>query len=537
MFNLALLLGIYGYLILLLGFLSLLNRDNILVLTISSIFVFIYINRKNLRFSFNLNKLKEKGLFFNLLLAIITITAVVNLLGALAPELAFDALWYHLTLPKLYLLNHSFYFIPGGTLYYSTMPQLTEMYYLSALALNGEISAKVIHFLFGLGICFSIFKISRKYLNENLAMLAVVIFYANLVVAWESTTAYIDLARTFFEVMAFWSLLNWEETREKKWFYSSAIIAGLAISTKILSFATLGILLTLIAIFLRKEKARIVVKHMLRYFLTAFIIPVPFFIHSFLYRGNPFYPIFSKELQAQVQTQLPSINPLTFFSSIWNVLTNAADPISPIYIIIIPLIFFVFKKFSSSEKLIVIFSFLSLIAWYITPQEGGGRFMLPYLPVMSVLVAVTINKLKAYKHIYKVLIGVVIFLSLITIGYRGVANKRYLNVVLGRETKEEFLAKHLEFDAGNFADIDGYFKDNIKRNDKVLLYGFHNLYYVNFPFIDASWVKEGDKFNYIAVKESILPDRFKNWNLIYENKLSGVKLYLNNREFFTYFPE
>jgi len=119
----------------------------------------------------------------------------------------------------------------------------------------------------------------------------------------------------------------------------------------------------------------------------------------------------------------------------------------------------------------------------------------------------------------------VIIVSFFSIGYRGLANAKYLPVILGFESKAEFLEKHLNFSFGDFYDIDGYFANNIKPTDKVLLYGFHNLYYVDFPFIDSSWVKKGDIFNYIAVQNAILPQRFSAWSLIYKNRKTGVSLY------------
>ena len=59
----------------------------------------------------------------------------------------------------------------------------------------------------------------------------------------------------------------------------------------------------------------------------------------------------------------------------------------------------------------------------------------------------------------------------------------------------------------------------------MLLYGFHNLYYVNFPFVDSSWVKKGDDFNYVAVQNSKIPERFSDWSLVYSNSITRVKLY------------
>ena len=122
-------------------------------------------------------------------------------------------------------------------------------------------------------------------------------------------------------------------------------------------------------------------------------------------------------------------------------------------------------------------------------------------------------------------IGLIIFSALITMFYRSVANAKYIPVILGRETKEKFLTDHLNFSFGDFYDTDGYFQKNITLNNTVLLYGFHNLYYVDFPFIDSSWVKKGDRFDYIAVQNGEIPKRFSYWNLVYYNPKTNVRLY------------
>ena len=112
-----------------------------------------------------------------------------------------------------------------------------------------------------------------------------------------------------------------------------------------------------------------------------------------------------------------------------------------------------------------------------------------------------------------------------SIAYRFGANLKYIPVVLGKESKTEFLSNHLNFSFGDFYDVDGYFAKKIKANDTVLLYGLHNLYYIDFPFIDSSYIRKGDKFNYVAVQGDNLPERFKSWNLIYYNRKTHVKLY------------
>ena len=164
-----------------------------------------------------------------------------------------------------------------------------------------------------------------------------------------------------------------------------------------------------------------------------------------------------------------------------------------------------------------------MIVWYVTPRTGGGRFLLPYLPVFSLLSIAVLAQTK--KNLKKVFVGLIIFFSLFSVVYRFGANSKYIPVLLGLQTKSDFLSKHLNFSYGDFYDIDEYFKMTIKPTDRVLLYEFHNLYYVDFPFIDSTWVKRGDRFNYIATQNSGIPGRFEYWNLIYSNPKTLVKLY------------
>lgn len=459
---------------------------------------------------------------------LLVLLGLVNLVGVFGPELAFDALWYHLTLPKIFLDEHQISFIPGGLLYYSAMPKLGEMYYLTSLALGSEVIAKFIHFLFGILTTIAIYKISRKYYSEKISTLVSLLFYSNLVVAWLSITAYIDLTRAFFEVMAFWAFLNWCEKRDKKWLINTSIFLGFAIATKLLAIGSLFIFLILMLyIFLseRKKRGFSLASTGLVLALGSLLIPLPWFMFSYLNTGSFFYPFFSSIYP--VSQSLKLLNPFTFLSEIFIIFTQAVDPISPVYLSLFPAAIILYKKFSKVGKIILIYSLLAVAVWYFTPRTGGGRFMLAYLPVISLLVGEILNLLQKQnaRLLYKFTVGLIILTSLITLGIRSYENSKYSPVVFGLQSKEDFLIKNLNFKFGDFYDTDGYFKKNITEKDRVLLIGFHNLFYVNFPFIDASFLKEGDKFNYIAVQNAVLPKEYNDWHLVYENKITGVKLY------------
>lgn len=541
MFTFALLIGIYTYIIFTIGMVGLLYKNIIIWSTLGFWLIVIYLYRKKLiGKTENLKKLRPliKSKFLLLLTVIFVLQAGINLIGALGPELAFDALWYHLTLPKLYLQNHSIFFIPGGLLYYSGMPKLGEMLYIAGLSFGNEILAKLIHLSFGLLTSLALYKFQRKFFGPLVSIIGVIIFYSNLVVAWESITAYIDLTRAFFEIMALWAFINWWQNKKIKWFVLSAITVGLAITTKLLA---VGTLLIFSAIIIFKGLKKLLPKssinntlyiilntftQVLIYWLIAFAAPLPWFIFSYINTGSPVYPFFSEIYKITPA----SISALGFINEIWNLFTYSPDPLSPIYIIFFPLIILTFSKLKPELKIISFYSALSVIVWYLTPRTGGGRFILPYLPALSVACAACLhiifkNKKNYGVYLSKFMIILIIFVSLITITYRFAANSKYIPVLLGRQTKQEFLANHLNFAFGDFYDTNNYFKNNIKDTDKVLLFGFHNLYYVNFHFVDASWQKEGDRFNYIATQNTQLPEKYKNWKLVYSNNKTMVKLY------------
>src|ERR1700691_819583 len=129
MFTFSFLLLLYSYGIFVLGIFGILTKFNIIFLTIIWFILLVFFERRSVLFLYNEIRQKKfivKDVYKNpvcLPLVLLILLAVINLMGALGPELAFDSLWYHLTLPKLYLLHHAVYHIPGGLLYYSDMPK------------------------------------------------------------------------------------------------------------------------------------------------------------------------------------------------------------------------------------------------------------------------------------------------------------------------------------------------------------------------------------------------------------------------------
>ncbi len=520
MFALAFLIGIYSYIIFSLGILGALTRGPVLVSSL--IFIagaYLYFKKHKE----DLPKLNLKNKKIRPFLALFGVLTLVNLVGALAPELSFDALWYHLTIPKIFIEEGRLFYINGGLFYYSVMPKLGEMLFIPGLLTGSEIIPKLIQWGFGILTSICVYKISRKYFDEKISMLSVLVFYGSLVVAWQSTVAYVDLIRSFFEVMALWGFLEFLKTRKTSMLIESSVLVGLAVCVKLIALGSIPIF-GLLIFYLEKDR-KLALKNSLLFGSVALLVALPWFFYAFITTGNPIYPIFSG-----YPLEGSFLNPI---NDLINLFLRSADPISPIYLIFLPLIVIYFKKMRKELKIVTVYSLIALIIWLITPKTGGGRFILPYLPAFSILAGAVIHYTND-KNLKKYLIGIVLFVFVVTIGYRAVANVRYLPVVLGQESKSEFLTKNLNFNFGDFYDTNGWFAENIKPTDKVLLFGFHNLYYVDFPFIHESYVKKGDKFNYIATQNAELPGRFSYWKLVHRNNLTNVSVYTNNKELWYY---
>lgn len=414
--------------------------------------------------------MSSKVLFLILFLA-----AAINLVGAFGPEVGFDALWYHLTLPSLYKTAGQIYHVPGGLLYYSELPRLGEMLFLGVLGRGGDVGAHLISWGAGIGACVVTYKLARKYLDSTFALLATTIFYVTPLVGWQSGSGYVDLIRTLFEVLAVYLVVS-------KKVVLAGVAAGLAVSTKTLA---LGSLLPVGALLYLVSKSW---RNCLLFVGCCLLVALPWFFSAFLSTGHPFYPIGAGILDSRHGLNFDLWNFPKVLGDIWKLFVVADDPISPLYILVFPFIARVIgeRKF----RALWLYSFLALLIWYLTPRTGGGRFILPYLPVLAVLVAAVIAMTKS-----RVLVIAAIVVFIVNLGYRAGAVGRVAQYFLGRETKTQYLCRSLDTKI-TFVDCRGWYSRNIKPTDLVFISGYHNLFYVDFPFVHESWYR-GEKYNYV----------------------------------------
>src|SRR5581483_4503315 len=323
MFALALWFGVLAYAIFLLGITNQLYPHTIFFISATALVGFFFTYKESL---LNTHKsfwmLIRKDKFFLFFLILITVQCLVNLIGALGPELGFDALWYHLTFPKLYLLTHGIHHIPGGLLYYSDMPKLGELLYVIPLTVGNEVYAKLLHYFFGLLCLFVTYKLARTFLNQYLAIIAVAIVASNLVFNWESITAYVDLIRTFYEVCALSVFFIWYKDPKKRYVVLLGILVGFAVTTKLIALGSIGVFALLFAfVSLQAKHYTQFLENTFLFVVTSLLIPMSWFIFSYVNTHNPIYPFFTSLYP--VGTSKALLNPVNFVLELWHLFTAA----------------------------------------------------------------------------------------------------------------------------------------------------------------------------------------------------------------------
>ncbi len=159
---------------------------------------------------------------------------VWNLVWALAPEIQFDALNYHLSVPKLYVAAQG---VTDLSYFgHASHTRLIEMLFLWPLALGDATTPKLLVFALSLLVVAEVYALGRRVFGRRVGLWAAALFYTTPLVGWLATTAYNDLPALLFTLAALLAVLHWLDTRAPGWLWASGWLAGGAVGTKATAF-------------------------------------------------------------------------------------------------------------------------------------------------------------------------------------------------------------------------------------------------------------------------------------------------------------
>jgi hypothetical protein len=242
--------------------------------------------------------LQDLTLLEGLLAACTFLILAMALVISLSPPLAFDALVYHLALPRLYLQAGRIYYVPQ--IMFWGMPQTGEMLYTLGMGLAGEQTAALIGWGFGFLTLIGLAGTLQAYVSRRVAWVAVASLIAGYTLAVSLSWAYIDWLMGLWGFCFFLSLLQWRFTYDDRSLVGAGAFAGFAFATKYT-----GGLLALIGMFMLGRDAlqrhnsirdgshrfTILLRRLLVFCIPAGLIALAWLLKNTLATGNPFYPL------------------------------------------------------------------------------------------------------------------------------------------------------------------------------------------------------------------------------------------------------
>lgn len=233
--------------------------------------------------------------------AIVALLAIgFALLGALAPEKEYDALWYHLWLPRLWLEHGR----PVDVLteYVALYPLGWELLYGDAMTLGGVVAAKLLHFACLPLLAAVTWRLAGQIVPRVPRLLAATILLTTPTVLWEATTAYDELGLALYVTLGVYALLARERESDPckaaSWFRLAVLC--LAFATTIKHLGLVVVALVGLALVVRALAARFITRNRAasrRLFLDAVVLALgwlvlasPWYWRAWSASGNPFFP-------------------------------------------------------------------------------------------------------------------------------------------------------------------------------------------------------------------------------------------------------
>lgn len=234
--------------------------------------------------------------------AFVAITLALGLLPALAPPLSWDALVYHLTLPRRYAeLGH---LRVDPAFMFSGFPQLNEMLFTAAYLWRGEIAAQALGWAFGAVLVLGLAGFAGRILGTDWASTAPAILFSAYTIAISLAWAYAELLLMVMALGVLIALDRWRSTSAPRWLALAGAFSGFAFGCKytgaIVPLAALGVIVYHTALHSRNTEYGIRhTQHAIRnkpYAIPSFLLPLlltasPWPLKNLLFTGNPAYPL------------------------------------------------------------------------------------------------------------------------------------------------------------------------------------------------------------------------------------------------------
>jgi hypothetical protein len=370
--------------------------------------------------------------------------------GVFVPETGFDAVWYHLPIIKIFVDFGKVFYIPYY--YQSANPMFSDLIFLLGFQTLKDLGAKLIAFLFGITCVLVSYQLARQFFNRFWSLVTVIIISSFQVLAWQSSSFYIDVAKAMWEVSACWMLFKYQQQPTPRNLLWTGLFFGASLATKLFSLFVFPAYLIGIFLFRRygsekKGKPSLPVISFIAFVLISLIVVLPFYITTYRTTGTPFYSftVHTQKLEEIGGEKSPVKyllkRSLLLPSSLTELSLFNKDYTTLIFLVFFPLLLIYRRQIWQDKKLRFLFLFSLLqwfIWWYLPPLSS--RYALSGFITLTILYLWCIDRYIKEKPAAKNYIYLAIAISvLINIVPRIVVTERNLKYILHFQTKKEYI--------------------------------------------------------------------------------------------------
>ena len=371
--------------------------------------------------------------FFLILLRTVILACIpLQLISVVSPVWDYDALLYHLEVPRQFLAAGRIYFDPE--IWRSAYPFLGEMPFLVGIIFGLDPLGKLINLTYAVLLISSVYAFSIRFLGRQIAYTAIAILIGAPAFLLWSTWAGVDYAWACYEFWSIYAICLWladEKQMAPKWLVLAGVMSGSAASIKYLSLPVLVIVGAIVA-WKSMEGIKRPIKglavNLLIFGVSAGLVMGTWYIKNWLWTGNPVYPLIfggpgwdaleSRVLNDYVGTFGTGKTWLDYLLLPFNVYAYhnrfATIPIEVIHPALWLGFFFpVIAKPDKIFKVVPVYAILYFTLWVVSSQVV--RFLLPLSAFAAILAGSVIEKSPSVlKNFLKFgLLGGLMILSLI----------------------------------------------------------------------------------------------------------------------------
>jgi hypothetical protein len=210
----------------------------------------------------------------------------VSFFHAMAPETSPDGSQYHLGMVLRYLNAHGFRHVLSM---YAYLSQGTELLYLFAFAFGRHSAAALVHFAFLAALPFGMMFYARRFGIGAAGVVGALLVYLSPIIAWDGSTAYIDVAVACVLFALFYALQIWDDERQPGLLVLIGLLAGFAYGMKYTAFVAAPYAVGFV-IWKSARKRTSVLRSAAIVAACALAMIAPWMIRNWVWTGNPLAP-------------------------------------------------------------------------------------------------------------------------------------------------------------------------------------------------------------------------------------------------------